>query len=93
MKSPFELLTKDPAELKIYKIKSALMILIVEHKRDNGMTQKQMAKICEVSQPRMSNVFNSRFDLVSIDSLVRMSIKLGIDVLDIDLGSALSSKV
>ena len=80
MKSPFELLTKDPVELKVYKAKSALMILIVEHKRDHNLTQKEMAKICGVTQPRMSSIMNSRFDLLSIDGLIRIAVRLGIEV-------------
>lgn len=80
MKSPFEVLTKDPVELKVYKAKSALMILIVEHKRDNNLTQKQIAKICGVTQPRISSIINARFDLLSIDGLMRIALKLGIKV-------------
>lgn len=80
MKLPFELLTKDPVELKVYKAKAALMILIVKYKRDHNLTQKQMAKICDVTQPRMSSIINSRFDLLSIDGLMRIALKLGIKV-------------
>ena len=80
MKSPFEVITKDPLELKVYKIKSSLMILIVEYKRDHKLTQKQMAKLCDVSQPRMSSIMNARFDLLSIDCLIKISLKLGIEV-------------
>lgn len=56
------------------------MILIVEYKRDHNLTQKQMAKICDVTQPRMSSIINSRFDLLSIDGLMRIALKLGIKV-------------
>ena len=80
MKSPFELLTNDPVELKVYKAKSALMILIVEYKRDHNLTQKEMARICGVTQPRMSSIINSRFDLLSIDGLMRIALSLGIKV-------------
>lgn len=80
MKSPFELLTKDPVELKAYKIKSSLMISIVEYKRKHNLTQKQIAKLCDVTQPRVSSIFNARFDVLSIDFLIKIAVKLGLSV-------------
>lgn len=80
MKSPLELLTSCPIELKIYKIKSSLIILITEYKRDHRLTQKQMAKLCDVTQPRISSIVNAKFDLLSVDGLIKIALKLGIHI-------------
>lgn len=77
---PLELISKDKAELKVNKIKSQMIMRIFKYKNDSNLTQAKMAEICGVTQPRISNVIKGCMSKVSIDGLVRICDKLGINV-------------
>ena len=68
----FELLTDDPAVVKLLTIKSNLMDSIVEKIHDLRINQSEAAKIMKVTQPRVSNLKNGRISKFSYDMLFLM---------------------
>lgn len=78
-RNPLELLTSDPGELVTVNIKSKLAMLILEQIKERGLTQKQAAKIMQVSQPRVSSLQNAHLHKYSVDMLVMMAVRLGFD--------------
>ena len=69
----FELLTDDPAVVKLLTIKSNLMDTIVEKIHDLRINQSEAAKIMKVTQPRVSNLKNGRISKFSYDMLFLMA--------------------
>lgn len=67
-------------EDKIKSIKLNLMTGIAKYKIDNNLTQSQLAARCELDQPRVSRLLNGRFNGFTIDQLVKITYKLGIDL-------------
>ena len=56
------------------------MIEIEETIKSKGLTQAQAAKITGVAQPRIAELFSSRIDLFTLDTLVKYLNKLGKEV-------------
>jgi predicted XRE-type DNA-binding protein len=79
-KNVFEALEDDPAVAKNLFIRSRLMIEIREYIRKNKLTQKEASIKTGVTQPRISDLMRGKIDLFTIDTLVSMLEKLGIDV-------------
>ena len=73
----FELISNDPARVNIITLKSKLAVVLVELIRERGWTQKEAAAFMQVSQPRISNLFKSKLDLFSIDTLIELIVKMG----------------
>ena len=69
----FELLTDDPAIVKLLTLKSNLMDTIVEKIHDLRINQVEAAKIMKVTQPRVSNLKNGRISKFSYDMLFLMA--------------------
>jgi len=69
----FELLTDDPAVVKLLTIKSNLMDTIIEKIHDLRINQIEAAKIMKVTQPRVSNLKNGRISKFSYDMLFLMA--------------------
>lgn len=83
--NPFELITSDPVRYNMFNIKSKLMMVLVSLIQQNNWTQAEAAKQLNVSQPRMSNLFNAKLDKFSIDTLMEMLVGVGYKVdLDFD---------
>jgi len=61
-------------------MRSKLMIEIEETIKSKGLTQAQAAKIIGVAQPRVAELFSSRIDLFTLDTLVKYLNKLGKEV-------------
>lgn len=80
IKNPLELLANDPGELVAVSIKSKLAMMILQNIRERGLTQKKAAKIMQVNQPRVSNLQNAHLHKYSVDMLVMMAVRLGMDV-------------
>lgn len=69
---------KDEAEN--LRIRSDLMIRLAQLIEKRGLTQAEAARILGVSQPRVSDLVRGRIDLFSIDTLVLMLTKAGLEV-------------
>lgn len=58
-------------------IKSGLFHQIKEIAADNNLSQRDLAKALQVSQPRISNLLDERSDLFSVDKLLDFMNDLG----------------
>jgi predicted XRE-type DNA-binding protein len=61
-------------------MRGTLMIEIEQTIRARGWTQAHAAKVIGVAQPRIAELFSSRVDLFSIDTLIKYLYKLGREV-------------
>ena len=59
---------------------SALAIEVEKYIRDHNLTQAEAAGRFSVTQPRISNLLNGKFHLFSIDTLIEMLLRVGIQV-------------
>jgi predicted XRE-type DNA-binding protein len=60
------------------RIRAELMNEVIEKVRAKGYSQDKVAKLFDISQPRVSNLMNGRISLFSTDALVDM-----LDALDL----------
>ena len=74
-KDAFELITDDPAKLRILKAKSALMdevVSMIRYKIDTcEWTQSDVAVMLGVKQPRISRLLNGGFGEFSFEMLTQ----------------------
>src|SRR3990172_6269306 len=67
-------------EAENLRIRSDLMVRLTRVIRDEGLTQAEAARVFGVSQPRVSDLVRGKIDLFSIDMLVNMLAKAGLQV-------------
>lgn len=81
--SLFELATQDPVELNSLILKSKLSSIIRLLVKNSGLSQSEVAKALQTTQPRVSNLLNGQLSKFSVDflleSLCRLGYKLDID--------------
>ncbi len=70
----------SPEEARVLTIKSDLCNQVLKLVREQGYTQKELAKIWGKPQPRVSEILNCKISLFSIDTLVTYLGQLGADV-------------
>lgn len=78
--SVFDDLGFSKEEAKNLKIRAALMRALDRYINENKLTQEKAAEIFGVSQPRVSDLVCGKIDKFTIDMLVNMLIKAGINV-------------
>ena len=76
----WEALYDDPARAESLRIKSELMVRVEKYIQENGLIQKEAAKILGVSQPRVSDLVRGKIDRFTIDMLINMLSRVGIKV-------------
>jgi predicted XRE-type DNA-binding protein len=69
-----------PEEAEHLKIRSSLMIHLRKVIETRGLKQAEAAKLLGVTQPRVSDLFQGKLHLFSIDTLVDMLTRAGIRV-------------
>ncbi len=62
------------------QVRGALMVDLQKRMRATGNSQAELAKKLGVTQPRISDVMRGRIDLVSVDMLIDLLAKLGVEV-------------
>jgi predicted XRE-type DNA-binding protein len=70
----------DPAEAENLKLRSQLMMRIDEFYRKSGMTQAEAAKALGITQPRLNALVKGKISLFSIDALVNIAARAGLNV-------------
>jgi predicted XRE-type DNA-binding protein len=70
----------EPHEAENLRLRSDLMIRIEKLIVARGLTQKKAARLMGVTQPRISDLVRGRMDRFSIDSLVEMLGRAGLEV-------------
>lgn len=76
----FEDLGFGPDEAAHLRIRSALMATLRQVIEDRGLTQAKAATLLGVTQPRISDLMRGKIDLFSIDTLVDMLARAGLQV-------------
>lgn len=69
-----------PAEAENLKLRSELMIALVVFYRRSGLTQAQAAKRLGITQPRLNALLKSKIDQFSLDALVNIASRAGLNV-------------
>ena len=69
-----------PEEAAHLKIRSDLMIELCKAIKARGLKQGEAAKMLGVTQPRISDLFQGKIDLFSIDTLVDMLAHAGVRI-------------
>lgn len=67
-------------EAENLRLRSDLMIRIVEFYRKSGMTQAAAAKALGLTQPRLNALLKGRLSLFSLDALVNIASRAGLNV-------------
>ncbi len=49
---------------------------VIQNKIDSGVSQMEISKVLDCTQPRVSNLLNNRLDLFSLDKLWDFCIRL-----------------
>ena len=70
----------SPEEAAVMKIRSSLMQKLQEHIKEQGYSQRRVAKMCKTTQPRISNLMRGKISEFSIDILIEMIYCLGLRV-------------
>ncbi len=78
--SVWDVIMDTPQEALNMKLRSELMIQIMQTIEVKGWTQKKAAKKLGVTQPRISDLLRGKIDLFSLDMLVNMLASLGDEV-------------
>ena len=70
----------DKSEAENLKLRSELMMRIEDHYRKSGMTQAQAAGALGLTQPRLNALLKGKIDLFSLDALVNVATRAGLNV-------------
>ena len=69
-----------PAEAEHLRLRAELMIRVEKLILSSGWTQREAARILGVTQPRVSDLVRGKSERFSIDSLVEMLGRAGLEV-------------
>lgn len=70
----------DRPEAENLKMRSDLIIRIVDFYQKSGMTQAAAAKALGLTQPRLNALLKGKIGLFSLDALVNIATRAGLDV-------------
>lgn len=76
----WDAIEETPAEAANMKLRSALMMALEHHIKDQRWTQAEAARLLGVTQPRVSDLMRGKIDLFAIDTLVNMLTAAGLRV-------------
>ena len=68
------------SEAENLKLRSGLMISIIQYYRKSGLTQAAAAKALGLTQPRLNALLKGKIGLFSLDALVTVASKAGLSV-------------
>lgn len=67
-------------EAENLKLRSELMMRIEDFYRQSGMTQAEAARILGLTQPRLNGLLKGKIGLFSLDALVNIAGRAGLNV-------------
>lgn len=76
----FALFEEDPVVASIKNLKCQLLMLIIQDIRTKELSQAQVSQIAGITQPRVSNMMKGYLHKFSIDMLISVALKLGVDI-------------
>lgn len=77
--SVWDAIEDSPSAAASLRLRAEIANAVIEEIRRQGLTQSSAAALCSVSQPRVSDLMRGRLNLFSLDSLVDMASKLGLN--------------
>lgn len=69
-----------PEEAQNLLLRADLMITIERFVKKNGLTQQKAAKTLGITQPRLNQLLKRKIELFSLDALVNMVTRAGMNV-------------
>lgn len=78
--SVWDAIEETPEKAENMRLRSSLMIALKVHLAGSGLSQRQVAKLFGVTQPRVSDLIRGKIDLFSLDALVNMAASAGLRV-------------
>lgn len=69
-----------PGEAQNLIMRAELMIKIEQFVRKSGMTQKEAARLIGITQPRLNLLLKRKIEFFSLDALVNMVARAGMQV-------------
>ena len=82
--SIWDAIADSPGEATNLKIRSQLMDILADYIRHEGITQKEAALRFGVPRSRVSELVHDRISKFTIDKLVNMAARVGLNVLTIN---------
>jgi predicted XRE-type DNA-binding protein len=70
----------DKAEAENLKLRAELMMRIEDYYRKSGMTQSEAAAALGLTQPRLNALLKGKIGLFSLDALVNVASRAGLNV-------------
>ena len=78
--SVWDAIEDTPAEAENMKLRSTLMMTLKNHIISTGLSQVEVAKLLNVTQPRLSDLMRGKINLFTIDTLVNMATAAGLNI-------------
>jgi predicted XRE-type DNA-binding protein len=78
--SVWDALEDSPAEAANMRLRSALVIAVQEAVAGWGLTQVEAARRLEVTQPRLNDLLRGRIGKFSLDALILLAGRAGLEV-------------
>ena len=76
----WDALADTPGEAANMRVKSELMRKVISIIQSKGITQKEAADCCGITQPRVNDLLRGRISKFSLDALVNIASALGQEV-------------
>lgn len=70
----------SPAEARNLRMRSEMMMALDDFITRKKLTQAQAAKQLKVTQPRISDLMRGHIDRFTLDTLVKMAVRAGLEV-------------
>ena len=76
----WDALENSPAEAANMRLRSELMIAIRQAVTNWGVTQAAAARRLKLTQPRLNDLLRGRINNFSLDALILLAVRAGLDV-------------
>lgn len=76
----FDALEDDPAVAENLKVRAQLMSALTQYIEKRKLTQTEAAELLEVNQPRISDLVRGKIERFTIDMLVNMLARAGVQL-------------
>lgn len=80
-KNVWDALEDDPVERASLTLRSDLMMSVEQAVKGWNLTQAEAAKRLEITQPRLNDLIKGRIAKFSLDALVDLATRAGLDVI------------
>lgn len=78
--SAFDAICDTPMQSANLKMRAELMHHITETIKDMQGTQREIAKLCGITQPRLNDLLQGKISKFSLDALVNINANLGVEM-------------